>query len=286
MKLLRYGDSGEERPAVLTEEGRVYDVSDVAPEDYGPVFFATGGLDRVRSALDAGSLPTVDVDRQRIGAPLTRPGKLICIGLNYADHAEESGAALPSEPVVFFKASNTIVGPNDDVLLPVGGVKTDWEVELGVVVGAAARYLDDEEAGAAAIAGYCVSNDVSERSFQLERGGQWAKGKSCETFNPLGPWLVTADEVTDVGALGLWLDLNGERVQDGTTKSMLFSPAYLVWYLSQLMVLEPGDLINTGTPAGVGLGLDPPRYLVEGDVMEPGIDGLGSQRQVCRQATR
>lgn len=285
MKLLRYGDSGQERPAVLADDGTVHDASDVAPEDYGPASFAGDGLDQVRAALDAGSLPSVDLEGQRVGSPIGRPGKVICIGLNYADHAEESGMALPSEPVVFFKASNTVVGPTDDVLLPVGGVKTDWEVELGVVVGSTARYLHDEAAAMAAIAGYCVSNDVSERALQLERGGQWVKGKSCETFNPLGPWLVTADEITDIGALGLWLDVNGERMQDGTTKSMVFSPAYLVWYLSQLMVLEPGDLINTGTPAGVGLGFDPPRYLVDGDVMELGIDGLGSQRQVCRQAT-
>lgn len=286
MKLLRYGDTGEERPAVLTDDGSVYDASDAAPEDYGPAFFAGGGIDRLRDAVDTGSLAAVKLDGQRLGAPIARPNKVICIGLNYADHAAESGMALPPEPVVFFKATNTVVGPNDDVLLPIGGVKSDWEVELGVVVGTTARYLDDEQAGAAAIAGYCVSNDVSERAFQLERGGQWVKGKSCETFNPLGPYLVPARDIADVGSLGLWLDVNGERMQDGTTESMVFTPAYLVWYLSQLMVLEPGDLINTGTPAGVGLGFDPPRYLAEGDVMELGIDGLGSQRQVCRRATR
>jgi 2-keto-4-pentenoate hydratase/2-oxohepta-3-ene-1,7-dioic acid hydratase in catechol pathway len=286
MKLLRIGPAGAERPAVLADDGTVRDAASVALEDYGPAFLATGGLQRLADALAAGDLPVIDVVGHRIGAPITRPGKLACIGLNYADHAAESGMELPAEPVVFFKATNTVVGPDDDVLLPIGGEKTDWEVELGVVIGAEARYLEDEAAAADVIAGYCVSNDVSERAFQLERGGQWVKGKSCETFNPLGPWLVTPDEIDDLGSLSLWLEVDGERVQDGSTADMVFGVHHLVWYLSQFMVLEPGDLINTGTPAGVGLGFDPPRYLREGDVMELSIEGLGTQRQVCKRATR
>jgi 2-keto-4-pentenoate hydratase/2-oxohepta-3-ene-1,7-dioic acid hydratase in catechol pathway len=209
---------------------------------------------------------------------------VVCIGLNYADHATESGSDMPAEPVVFFKAPNTVVGPNDDVLLPVGGDKTDWEIELGVVIGSEARYLPNADAAAKVIAGYTISNDVSERAFQLERGGQWVKGKSCETFNPLGPWLVTPDEIADPQSLDLWLTVNGESVQNSTTANMIFGVDYLVWYLSQFMVLEPGDLINTGTPAGVGLGLHPPRYLRPGDVMELGITRLGRQRQQCRRA--
>ncbi len=286
MKLLRMGPVGQERPVLLTVDGVVYDAISVAPDDYGPTFLAGGGLARLESALAAGDLPPTDIAGQRLGAPITRPGKIVCIGLNYVDHAAEVGMELPKEPVVFFKAPNAVGGPDDDVLLPIGGYKTDWEVELGVVIGSQARYLEDLDAAAAAIAGYCVSNDVSERAFQLERGGQWVKGKSCETFNPLGPWLVTADEIKETGALAIWLEVNGERVQDGSTSNMVFGVAHLVWYLSQFMVLEPGDLINTGTPAGVGLGFDPPRYLEEGDVMELGIDGLGSQRQVCRRARR
>lgn len=286
MKLSRIGPAGAERPAVLTDDGSFHDASAVATGDFSAEFLAQGGLGRLADALAAEELPVMDVSGQRIGAPIPRPGKVICIGLNYADHAAESGMTLPEEPVVFFKASNTVVGPDDDVLLPIGGEKTDWEVELGVVIGSQARYLEDEADARAAIAGYCVSNDVSERAFQLERGGQWVKGKSCETFNPLGPWLVTPDEIGDLDSLGMWLDVNGERVQDGTTRNMVFDVPHLVWYLSQFMVLEPGDLINTGTPAGVGLGFDPPRYLNEGDVMELSIEGLGTQRQTCRRATR
>ncbi|MBS3940744.1 MAG: fumarylacetoacetate hydrolase family protein [Actinobacteria bacterium] len=286
MKLMRVGPVGDERPAVLGENGTLYDAGEVAPHDFGPRFFGDGGLQRLADAVARGTLPRLEGEGARRGAPIARPGKVVCIGLNYADHAAESGMALPDEPVVFFKAPNTVVGPDDEVLLPIGGEKTDWEVELGVVIGAEARYLADEAAAEAVIAGYCVSNDVSERAFQLERGGQWVKGKSCETFNPLGPWLVTPDEIGDLDALGMRLDVNGERMQDGTTATMAFKVPHLVWYLSQFMVLEPGDLINTGTPAGVGLGFDPPRYLREGDVMDVAIDGLGSQRQVCRQARR
>ncbi|GIH24805.1 2-hydroxyhepta-2,4-diene-1,7-dioate isomerase [Acrocarpospora phusangensis] len=218
----------------------------------------------------------------RIGAPIARPGKVVCIGLNYQDHAEESGADTPAEPVVFMKASNTVVGPFDEVLIPRNSTKTDWEVELAVVIGRTARYLESHEAALDCVAGYAISNDVSEREFQLERGGQWDKGKSCETFNPLGPWLVTADEVADPQRLGLRLWVNGESRQDGDTKNMIFDVAEIVRYLSWFMVLEPGDLINTGTPAGVALGGRP--YLREGDVMELEIDGLGRQRQTVGQA--
>lgn len=286
MKLLRIGPIGAERPAVLADDGVVHDAGSLAPDDFGARFFATDGIASVAEALAAGALPPLDVTGQRVGAPVARPGKVICIGLNYADHAAESGMAPPPEPVVFFKAANTVVGPDDPVLLPIGGEKTDWEVEVGVVIGSQGRYLEDEAAAERSIAGYCVSNDVSERAFQLERGGQWVKGKSCESFNPLGPWLVTPDEVEDPAALRLRLDLNGERVQDGTTEDMVFGIPHLIWYLSQFMVLEPGDLINTGTPAGVGLGFDPPRFLREGDLLELAIDGLGTQRQVCERATR
>jgi 2-keto-4-pentenoate hydratase/2-oxohepta-3-ene-1,7-dioic acid hydratase in catechol pathway len=254
-------------------------------QDFGPSFFAGHGLARLAEVLATAwdDLPTVP-DDQRVGPCVARPNKLLCIGLNYLDHAREAGVTdLPTEPIVFGKATNTVIGPNDVVLLPPGAEKVDWEVELSVVIGAEGRYLADEAAAEGIIAGYCVSNDISERAFQLERGGQWIKGKSCETFNPLGPWLVTPDEV-DVGGLHLWTSVNGERVQDGTTADMIASAAEIVRYLSWFLVLEPGDVINTGTPAGVGAGFDPPRYLQEGDVVEVGIDGLGAQRSVCRRA--
>jgi 2-keto-4-pentenoate hydratase/2-oxohepta-3-ene-1,7-dioic acid hydratase in catechol pathway len=278
MRLLRVGPAGAERPAVLID-GTVRDASGEIT-DYDGAFFAGGGLDRLRSivATSADSLPAVGPG-ERIGSPVRRPGKVVCIGLNYADHAAESGAPLPTEPVVFMKDPSTVVGPNDDVFIPRTSTKTDWEVELGVVIGATARYLDRVEDAAAVIAGYCVSHDVSERHFQLERGGQWDKGKSCETFNPLGPWLVTADEVTDPQQLDLWLKVNGEDRQNGTTSNMVFPVHEIVHYLSQFMVLEPGDVVNTGTPAGVGLGMTPPTYLQAGDVVELGVEGLGAQRQ-------
>jgi 2-keto-4-pentenoate hydratase/2-oxohepta-3-ene-1,7-dioic acid hydratase in catechol pathway len=286
MKLLRVGPVGEERPAVMTDDGRALDVSAQA-RDYGETFFADGGIDRLRSLMADGAdgLPEIDLRRERIGACIARPSQALCIGLNYADHAAESGLDVPAEPVVFNKAPNTVVGPNDDVLIPPDSVKTDWEVELGVVIGRRARYLADAEAAAGCVAGYCISNDVSEREYQNERGGQWVKGKSCETFNPCGPWLVTPDEVGDVQHLAMKLRLNGETVQDGSTSTMVFSVAHVVWYLSQFMVLEPGDLINTGTPPGVGMGMSPARYLADGDVMELEIERLGSQRQRCRDAT-
>jgi 2-keto-4-pentenoate hydratase/2-oxohepta-3-ene-1,7-dioic acid hydratase in catechol pathway len=278
------GSAGAEIPSVIDDDGRLRDLSDLAP-DIDPTFFATGGLARTRAALAAGELPPLAGEHSRVGAPLTRPGKIVCIGLNYRDHADETHAEIPSEPVVFLKAPNTVVGPNDDVLVPRRSVKTDWEVELAVVIGRTARYLDSPEEALACVAGYAVSNDVSEREFQLERGGQWDKGKSCETFNPLGPWLVTADEVPDPQQLGLRLSVNGQLRQDGNTKNMAFGVAEIVRYLSQFMVLEPGDIVNTGTPAGVALGQpDPKPYLRAGDVMELEIDGLGRQRQNVAQA--
>jgi 2,4-didehydro-3-deoxy-L-rhamnonate hydrolase len=216
---------------------------------------------------------------QRLGAPIVRPDKIVCIGLNYADHALEAGMPVPKEPVVFFKAPNTLVGPNDDVRIPRGSRKTDWEVELAIVIGAQCRYLDTPVSARRHIAGFCISNDVSEREFQLERGGQWVKGKSCETFNPCGPWLATPDEIPATGDLAMWLDVNDTPKQRGSTATMIFDVEYLVWYLSQFMVLEPGDVINTGTPPGVGMGRTPAQFLRPGDVMELGIAGLGTQRQ-------
>jgi 2-keto-4-pentenoate hydratase/2-oxohepta-3-ene-1,7-dioic acid hydratase in catechol pathway len=247
-------------------------------------FLATGGVGRAAAALAAGTLPALDADGLRVGPPL-RPGKIICIGLNYRDHAAETGAVLPTEPVVFMKSPDTVVGPDDEVLIPRGSDKTDWEVELAVVIGSTARYLDSPEAALACVAGYAIAHDVSEREFQLERSGQWDKGKNCETFNPLGPWLVTADEVTDPQALGLRVWVNGEPRQNGNTKDMIFPVAEVVQYLSQFMVLYPGDVINTGTPAGVALGQPEPKpYLRAGDVVELEIDGLGRQRQLLGQA--
>ena len=282
MKLLRVGPAGEERPCVLAPDGRVLDLSSLTADIDG-AFLRSGGVDRVRSALDAGLLPEAGT-YERVGAPVARPGKIVCIGLNYSDHAEETGAALPAEPVVFMKASNTLVGPDDEVLVPRRSQKTDYEVELAVVIGRTARYLDSPEEAADVIAGYAIANDVSEREFQNERGGQWDKGKSCETFNPLGPWLVTADEVGDPQALGLRLWVNGELRQNGDTKNQIFGVHHVIWYLSQFMVLEAGDVVNTGTPAGVALGRGPGAYLREGDVVELEIDGLGRQRQRIGQA--
>jgi 2-keto-4-pentenoate hydratase/2-oxohepta-3-ene-1,7-dioic acid hydratase in catechol pathway len=276
--LARLGAPGREIP-VVRSCGRLLDASSVAA-DYDAAFFGGGGIDRIRDAL--GRLPEFDGVGQRIGAPIARPGKIVCIGLNYRDHAEETGAALPAEPVIFMKDPSTIVGPFDDVLIPRGSTKTDWEVELGVVIGTTARYLASPDEALSHVAGYAVSHDVSEREFQLERGGQWDKGKSCETFNPFGPDLVPAEYVDDPQQLGLRLWVNGEARQDGSTRNMLFSVAHVIWYLSQFMVLHPGDVINTGTPAGVALGLPGTPYLREGDRVEIEIDGLGraSQRMV------
>ncbi|RKT19864.1 2-keto-4-pentenoate hydratase/2-oxohepta-3-ene-1,7-dioic acid hydratase in catechol pathway [Streptomyces sp. 1114.5] len=278
MKLLRIGDTGSEIPAVLAEDGRVFALSELTGDIDGE-FLASGGIDRVRAALAEGSLPALDTAGARVGAPVARPGKVVCIGLNYRDHAEETGAAVPERPVVFLKDPSTVVGPYDPVLIPRGSVKTDWEVELAVVIGREARYLASPDVAPAHIAGYSISNDVSEREFQLEYSAQWDLGKSCETFNPLGPWLVTPDEAGDPRALGLHLAVNGRTRQSGDTKNMVFDVAYLVWYLSRFMVLRPGDVINTGTPAGVALGLPGTPYLRAGDTVELSIDGLGAQRQ-------
>ena len=283
MKLLRLGLPGEEFPAVRGDDGRVFDLADLTPDIDGD-FLAEDGIDLARAALAAGRLAEIDATGLRVGAPVARPGKVVCVGLNYLDHAEELGAPVPERPVVFMKASYTVVGPNDTVLIPRGSVKTDWEVELAVVIGHEARYLDSPEDALAHIAGYTISNDVSEREFQLECSSQWDLGKSCETFNPLGPYLVTLDDVGDPGCLGLRLAVNGRPRQEGRIENMIFDVAYLVWYLSRHMVLEPGDVINTGTPAGVALGLPGNPYLRPGDVMEVAIDGLGMQRQTVKQA--
>lgn len=279
MRLMRIGEHGAERPVVAVNDNEYVDVSDVVA-DFDEAFF-TGGFGNL-SAVVADRVAGGELYRfagERIGAPIARPHQILCIGLNYADHAAESGQEPPAEPIVFSKAPNTLVGPNDDVHIPRGSTATDWEVELGVVNGQRTRYLADDEEAHAAIAGYVLVNDVSERDYQFQHGGQWIKGKSAETFNPCGPWLVTADEMTDVNALTLWLDVNGMRRQEGTTANMLFDPYYLVRYLSRFMVLEPGDLINTGTPAGVGMGSTPPVYLQPGDRIDLGIDRLGRQSQ-------
>ncbi len=281
MRLLRLGPVGMERPALLTDSGETLlipdEVQQLAPNTASLEFIAA-----INQAIESGASARWEkVMGERVGSPIPRPGKIICIGLNYADHAAESGMPVPEEPIVFFKASNTLVGPNDDVHIPRKSKKTDWEVELGVVVGAECRYLNSPEDAWERISGFVISNDVSEREFQLERGGQWVKGKSCETFNPCGPWLVTPDELKDVQQLSMRLSVNGELVQSGSTSTMIFDVPYLLWYLSQFMVLDPGDLINTGTPPGVGMGMNPPQFLQVGDVMELEIEGLGGQRQSC-----
>jgi 2,4-didehydro-3-deoxy-L-rhamnonate hydrolase len=278
MKLLRVGEPGKEKPAVMIDD-EIYDVSPFG-EDFGEIFFEKDGLSRLSSWLkDKKDLPRVDKS-VRIGTPFTRPSKIICIGLNYSDHAKETGAKLPTEPIIFFKATSALSGPNDDVVIPRNSVKTDWEVELAVIIGKRTSYVDEKNA-LDFVAGYCLHNDYSEREFQLERGGQWVKGKSCDTFAPIGPYLVTKDEIKDVHNLPLWLSVNGKKYQDGSTSNMVFNVPYLVSYLSQFMTLLPGDVISTGTPAGVGLGFNPPIYLKKGDVVELGIDGLGTQRQVA-----
>jgi 2-keto-4-pentenoate hydratase/2-oxohepta-3-ene-1,7-dioic acid hydratase in catechol pathway len=284
MKLMRIGPAGAERP-VLLDGDRHLDLSGVTA-DIDATFWTDGGPARVRAGLAQQTLPILDVTGQRIGAPIARPGAVICIGLNYEAHAAETNSPIPEHPVMFYKASNTVVGPYDDVLLPPGSVKTDWEVELAVVIGRRARYLRSAEEALEHVAGYCISNDVSERAFQLDiSGGQWSKGKSCETFNPLGPVLVTADELGDPQDLGLSTLVNGEKRQDSNTSDMVFDVATLVWQLSQVTVLEAGDLINTGTPQGVAVSGQFP-YLQAGDVIELEIEALGRQRQTVRQATR
>ena len=283
MKLMRIGAPGAEQPALLAADGTVLDLSGLTPDIDG-AFLASGGLDRIWRAVTAGTLPALETAGARVGAPIARPGKVVCIGLNYRDHAAETGAAIPERPVVFLKAPYTVVGPNDNVLIPRGSAKTDWEVELAVVIGRTARYLDSPVRALDHVAGYAISNDVSEREFQLERSSQWDLGKSCETFNPLGPYLVTSDEITDPGNLGLRARVNGVARQDGTTGNLIFDVPYLIWYLSCHLVLEPGDVINTGTPAGVALGLPGNPYLRPGDVVELDIDGLGAQAQTFTRA--
>ena len=279
MKLMRIGAAGTERPVVRLDDETYVDVADLEalfpaePQEFRRAVEARIAAGQVRRFAG-----------ERVGAPIARPHQILCIGLNYRDHAAETGQAVPTEPILFTKPPNTLVGPYDDVRQPRGSTKLDWEVELGIVIGRRASYLDDHAAARDAIAGYVVSNDISERAFQMERGGQWSKGKSAETFNPAGPWLVTPDEIADVSALGMWLDVNGVRRQTGSTATMVFDPYEIVRYLSQFLVLEAGDLINTGTPPGVGMGFDPPVWLRPGDVMELGIDGLGSQRQTVVDA--
>lgn len=280
MHLMRIGAVGSERPIVRINEASYVDVSDVVT-DYDEEFFGSGGLDSlallVSERQQAGQ--TKSFAGERVGAPIARPHQILCIGLNYRDHAEETGAAVPTEPILFTKSPNTLIGPYDDVRIPRGSTKTDWEVELGIVIGRRTSYLNTIAEARDSIAGFVVSNDVSERAFQLERSGQWSKGKSAETFNPCGPWLVTPDEIENVMSLRMWLDLNGQRKQTGSTSTMIFDPYFIVHYLSQFMVLEPGDLINTGTPPGVGMGMNPQVWLKPGDEMSLGIDGLGEQRQ-------
>ena len=275
MKLLRYGVAGSERPGLLDEDGRIRALDGVV-DDIALDVLSNSSLDRLRR-LDVESLPLVE-GAVRLGPCVGATRKFLCIGLNYADHAAESGMTVPPEPVVFMKATSAICGPNDDVRIPRGSQKSDWEVELGVVIGERAKYVTEADA-LNYVAGYCVVNDLSEREFQLERSGQWVKGKSCDTFGPLGPWLVTRDEVPDPQNLHLWLEVDGHRFQNGSTRTMVYGVAHLVSYLSQFMSLEPGDVISTGTPPGVGLGLKPPQYLRAGQTMRLGIEGLGEQRQ-------
>ncbi|WP_273725969.1 fumarylacetoacetate hydrolase family protein [Brucella gallinifaecis] len=278
MKFLRYGETGQEKPGLLDADGNIRDlsahVSDLSGAVLSPEALAKLG------SLDVNALPKVE-GNPRLGPCVAGTGKFICIGLNYVDHAAESGMAVPPEPVIFMKATSAIVGPNDDLLIPRGSEKTDWEVELGIVIGKTAKYVSEEDA-LDYVAGYCTLHDVSERAFQIERAGQWTKGKSCDTFGPTGPWLVTKDEVADPQDLKMWLTVNGETMQDGSTKTMVYGVRHLVSYLSQFMSLQPGDIISTGTPPGVGMGMKPPRYLKAGDVVELGIEGLGSQKQNVR----
>jgi len=275
MKLVRYGNPGKEKPGLIDADGKLRDLSGVVA-DIGPDQLGAAGMAKLRKANPA-KLPLVR-GKPRFGCPVTQVGKFIAIGLNYADHAAESGAPIPKEPVVFMKATTCIQGPNDPVMLPKGSIKSDWEVELGVVIGTRARYVTRKDA-LSHVAGYCLINDVSEREYQLDRGPQWDKGKGCDTFGPIGPWLVTPDEVGNVQRLDMWLDLNGKRVQTGNTRTVIFDVAKMVSYLSEFMTLMPGDVITTGTPPGVGLGMKPPLFLKKGDVMTLGIQGLGEQRQ-------
>lgn len=279
MKLVRFGEAGSEKPGIVDDNGSIRDLSSVLSDISGKELPTIGTK---LAGIDVQNLPLVP-EGTRLGSCITGVGNFIAVGLNYADHAAESGMAVPTEPVLFNKAPSCIVGPNDTVLIPRGSQKTDWEVELAIVIGKAASYVTEDEA-ADYIAGYCVCNDVSERSYQLERGGNWMKGKGCPTFGPLGPWLVTPDEIADVDALAMTLDVNGERVQNGSTSTMIFKVPFIVSYISQFMKLEPGDVITTGTPPGVGMGMKPPRYLKAGDTMRVEIEGLGVQKQITAAA--
>ena len=277
MKLLRFGSSGEEKPGIIDEKGKIRDLSDIIDDINGNTI-STESLEKLKS-LDASSLPEV-TGNPRIGPCVNKVGKFLCIGLNFSDHAAETGLEPPEEPILFSKATSAIIGPNDNVEIPRTSTATDWEVELGVIIGKKAKYILEAEAKNY-IAGYCVINDVSERDFQIKRSGQWTKGKSCDTFGPIGPYLVTTDEIEDVQNLSMYLDVNGKRMQTGSTKTMIFSAYHIVHYLSQFMTLFPGDVIATGTPPGVGMGMQPPVYLKPGDVMKLGIDKLGDQEQKC-----
>ncbi|WP_299547035.1 fumarylacetoacetate hydrolase family protein [Seonamhaeicola sp.] len=281
MKLIRFGTAGEEKPGVQLANGTKIDVSGFG-SDYDEAFFGNEGIEKLVKWLETNqdACPKID-DDARLGPPLVRPSKIVCIGLNYAMHAAESGMDIPKEPVIFFKATSSIVGPNDDVIIPKGGNKTDWEVELAVVIGKKASYVSENDA-LDHVAGYVLHNDISERAFQLERSGQWVKGKSCDTFAPIGPFIASADEIQDPNNVNLWLKLNGEVLQNSSTSDFIFNIQQVVSYISQFMTLLPGDIISTGTPSGVGFGFDPKRYLKEGDVMELGIEGLGVSRQVCK----
>jgi len=278
MKLIRFGNFGTEKPGLQLEDGKRIDVSAIVG-DYDMEFFANGGIETLKAA-DLSACPEVATD-VRLGAVVKRPGKIICIGLNFVDHAEEGGMEVPAEPVIFFKASSALVGPNDDLTIPRGSEKTDWEVELAVIIGKKASYVSKEDA-LDYVAGYSLHNDYSERAYQLERCGQWVKGKSCDTFAPLGPFIATADEIPNPNSLKMWLKVNGETKQDGTTENFVFNVQHVVSYLSEFMTLEPGDVISTGTPAGVGLGFNPPQYLKDGDFVELGIEGLGQSSQTAR----
>ena len=279
MKLIRFGNPGTEKPGIL-HRGTRFDLSEHFA-DWDRDFFNTDGLSRLRKLAENSAMKEV-APEERWAHPVSRPGIILCVGLNYADHARESGMEIPAEPVLFMKASNTINGPYDDVFIPKGSLKTDWEIELGVVLEKDALYLDDIQEAEKVIAGYCIVHDISERDFQLHRGGQWVKGKSCPGFSPAGPYLATRDEIGNVMNLGMTLKVNGDIRQSGNTGNMVFGPAYLVWYISQFMKLEAGDLISTGTPPGVGLGMVPPRYLTDGDVVELEIDKLGLQKQIFK----
>ena len=279
MKLLRFGEMGKEKPGILDSNGKIRDLSGHIPDINGETI-SKEGIHKI-SSIDHMSLPIIP-DDIRLGACVGSIGKFLCIGLNYSDHAAESGMPVPKEPILFSKATSAVVGPNDDVEIPRNSVETDWEVELGIIIGKKAKYINEEDAEGY-IAGYCIVNDVSEREFQLKKEGQWTKGKSCDTFGPTGPYLVTKDEVSDVQNLKMYLDVNGKRMQDGSTKTMIFSAKYIVYYLSQFMSLNPGDVIATGTPPGVGGGMKPPVFLKVGDKMKLGIEGLGEQNQTCFQ---